>query len=61
MDELFHIGHVQADRRFVQNIQRVWHLVATLADIVAYFAEFSHQLVRCASPLNVGEGCPSVR
>jgi len=44
LDEFFYIGHVQAHGGFVQHIQGVRRLVATLANVVTHFGELGHQL-----------------
>ena len=43
-DQLLHVGHVQADGRLVQHVQRVRRLLAAARDVVAHLAQFGHQL-----------------
>ena len=44
LDEFFHIGHVQADRGFVQHIQGLWRLLAAPGDVVAHLGQLGDQL-----------------
>jgi hypothetical protein len=60
--ELLDVGHVQADRRLVEHVQRVRWLLAASRHVVTHLASSLINVMRCASPPDsVGEAKLSVR
>ena len=44
LDQFLDVGHVQADRRLVEHVERVRRLHAAPRDVVAHLAQLGHEL-----------------